>query len=120
MIEEKSKYVQEKKKLLFLKRLISVFAIVFLLLVLPVVVNLALSSQDVRNHAQVISSDGASDVRVDNYNNTGNLTSKTSSTSDQGIGGFFTKIYPFLIGLLIIIWGAVIFVYLGLKFRRKK
>ena len=122
MITEENKPKRRIEKVL-LKKILSIFAIIFLLLVLPITVNLALSSQDIRNKAQVISSDGATDVRIDNYNNTGNSQNNSTldnTTNNNGFTTLISKAYPFLIGILIIIWGTIIFIYFGLKYRKKR
>ena len=116
----KESYISKKEKKSIIKKIFSIFAIIFVLLVLPATINIALSSQDPRTKAQVISDQGATDVRADNYNNTTNTNNKNNITSNDGIGGFFWRIYPFLIGLIIIGWGTVLFYYFGIKFRKKK
>lgn len=88
-----------------IKKILSVFTIVFVLFVVPATVNVALTSQDIRNSAQVIDDKAAVDIK---------LPASTSSSSD-----IFWKIYPFVLGLIIIIWGALIIIYFGLKFRKK-
>ena len=85
-----------------LKKILSVFAIVFMLLVVPATVNVALSTQDPRNKAATVTSSTT-------------LVTTNTTQSNMQKDDLFWKIYPFIIGIVIFIWAALIFAYLGMR-----
>jgi len=102
--------VVKKPRTEIIKRLLAVMSIIFVLFVLPATVNLALSSQDLRNKAAIVS-ENSSDNTIQTQNQ--------SSQNQFPVRDLFMKIYPFIVGLVLIIWGALIFFYIGSKFKHK-
>jgi hypothetical protein len=94
-----------------IKKILSVFGIIFVLFIIPATVNLALSSQDPRRSAQTID-DGAAFDKVAPVEN-----KPQTKTQENGFQNFLWKVYPFGLGIIVLIWGSLIIVYFGLKFR---
>ncbi|MEI7604049.1 MAG: hypothetical protein WCJ19_03450 [bacterium] len=98
---------KKKSKSELLKKVSGVFLVLFLLFVLPVIINVSLSSQDIRNKAAV-TGDNSSTIAL------------SEQSSNQGMIDFLWTVYPFLLGFLFIIWVGLIFAYIGFKFNDKK